>query len=163
MLAAAKGAIAETLLSREMRRGAEPEMPYDDWPEGLKLGECRLAFDGVNLAFAAGGQGFGGSGAAVEGGEMDIWIQPLDGSAPPRALISTPAYESDAVFSPDNRWLAYTSNESGRNEVYVRRHSVDGGVAGKSIQVSGADASARKPARCHAPVGSPVAVAAMHT
>jgi Tol biopolymer transport system component len=121
---------------REMRRGAEPETPFDNWPEGLKLGECRLGFDGVNLAFAAGGQGFGGSGVAVEGGEMDIWIQPLDGSAPPRALISTPAYESDAVFSPDNRWMAYTSNESGRNEVYVRRHSVDGGVAGESILVS---------------------------
>jgi dipeptidyl aminopeptidase/acylaminoacyl peptidase/predicted Ser/Thr protein kinase len=121
---------------REMRRGAEPETPFDNWPAGLKLGDCRLGFDGVNLAFAAGGQGFGGSGVAVEGGEMDIWIQPLDGSAPPRTLISTPAYESDAVFSPDNRWLAYTSNESGRNEVYVRRHSVDGGVAGRSIQVS---------------------------
>jgi hypothetical protein len=35
-------------------------------------------------------------------------------------LLQTPADEFGAVFSPDGRWLAYTSNQSGRFEVYVQ-------------------------------------------
>lgn len=37
-----------------------------------------------------------------------------------RALIQTPYSENGAAISPDGRWLAYDSNESGRTEVYVR-------------------------------------------
>ncbi len=37
-----------------------------------------------------------------------------------RALIHTAANEMTPEFSPDGRWLAYVSNESGRNEVYVQ-------------------------------------------
>jgi serine/threonine-protein kinase len=40
---------------------------------------------------------------------------------PSDALLATPANESDARLSPDERWIAYFSDESGRNEVYVRR------------------------------------------
>ncbi len=35
-------------------------------------------------------------------------------------LVATPFNEHSGVLSPDGRWLAYVSNESGRNEVYVR-------------------------------------------
>ena len=35
-------------------------------------------------------------------------------------LVATPSYESGAQFSPDGKWLAYVSNESSQNEVYVR-------------------------------------------
>jgi Tol biopolymer transport system component len=35
-------------------------------------------------------------------------------------FLATPAREHMASFSPDGRWLAYTSNDSGRDEVYVR-------------------------------------------
>jgi len=35
-------------------------------------------------------------------------------------FLATPAREHMASFSPDSRWLAYTSNDSGRDEVYVR-------------------------------------------
>ncbi len=38
----------------------------------------------------------------------------------PRPLVATPAQESNAKLSPDGRWLAYVSNESGRVEVYVQ-------------------------------------------
>jgi serine/threonine-protein kinase len=38
----------------------------------------------------------------------------------PRAVLQTPFEESNAEVSPDSRWLAYQSNESGRDEVYVR-------------------------------------------
>ena len=37
-----------------------------------------------------------------------------------RPLIHTPANEMNPEFSPDGRWLAYVSNESGRHEVYVQ-------------------------------------------
>ena len=35
-------------------------------------------------------------------------------------LISTPFHESNPAFSPDSRWLAFTSNETGRAEVYLQ-------------------------------------------
>jgi eukaryotic-like serine/threonine-protein kinase len=36
------------------------------------------------------------------------------------ALVATPAYETSPALSPDGRWLAYVSDESGTSEVYVR-------------------------------------------
>jgi Tol biopolymer transport system component len=43
-------------------------------------------------------------------------------SAPttPQPLIATPAGEANGEVSPDGRWLAYQSNDSGRDEIYVR-------------------------------------------
>jgi Tol biopolymer transport system component len=50
--------------------------------------------------------------------QHDILVQPADGS-PARPYAATSADESAARFSPDGRWVAYTSDESGRAEVYV--------------------------------------------
>lgn len=49
----------------------------------------------------------------------DIWILPLDGDRKPIPFLSTPASEGFPSFSPDGRWLAYSSSESGRDEIYV--------------------------------------------
>lgn len=49
----------------------------------------------------------------------DIWAMPLAVDRKPFAFIATQFDENYARFSPDGRWLAYTSNESGRPEVYV--------------------------------------------
>jgi Tol biopolymer transport system component len=49
----------------------------------------------------------------------DLWILPLTGEGKPTPFLATPFSESQASFSPDGRWLAYTSDESGRFEVYV--------------------------------------------
>jgi serine/threonine-protein kinase len=50
----------------------------------------------------------------------DLWIMPMEGDHTPSALIRTPNSETHARVSPDGRWLAYQSNESGgRTEVYV--------------------------------------------
>jgi serine/threonine protein kinase/Tol biopolymer transport system component len=49
----------------------------------------------------------------------DIWILPLGKGATARPFIRSPAAEENAVFSPDGRFVAYTSNESGRREIYV--------------------------------------------
>jgi Tol biopolymer transport system component len=44
----------------------------------------------------------------------------LHGEPKPHAVVNTPAYEGGPVFSPDGRWLAYTSDDSGQMQVYVR-------------------------------------------
>jgi hypothetical protein len=50
----------------------------------------------------------------------DIGIFPIDGSAGARSLIATAGDEISPELSPDGRWLAYDSSESGRFEIYVR-------------------------------------------
>jgi Tol biopolymer transport system component len=54
------------------------------------------------------------------GGRGDIWILPLTGSRTPVPFAQTEFDERDPMFSPNGRWLAYQSDESGHNEVYVR-------------------------------------------
>lgn len=49
----------------------------------------------------------------------DLWVLPMTGDPKPRALLQTAFGESDGRFSPDGRWVAYVSNESGRAEIYV--------------------------------------------
>ncbi len=60
---------------------------------------------------------------------QDIATVPLDGSEPPNALWETPfSNEQHPEVSPDGRWLAYDSDESGNEEVWVRPYpNVQGG------------------------------------
>lgn len=51
---------------------------------------------------------------------LDIWILPLFGNRKAYPFLRTPYNESNSRFSPDGRWVAYVSNESGQLEVYVR-------------------------------------------
>jgi eukaryotic-like serine/threonine-protein kinase len=58
--------------------------------------------------------------------QRDIWVFRLsDHKAQP--FLRTPFIEGGATFSPDGRWLAYVSNESGRPEVYVQPYPRPGG------------------------------------
>ncbi|HYT65810.1 MAG TPA: protein kinase [Vicinamibacterales bacterium] len=50
----------------------------------------------------------------------DLWTVPLQRGATPQKLLAEPFTERDARISPDGRWLAYVSDESGRAEVSVR-------------------------------------------
>ncbi len=50
----------------------------------------------------------------------DVWVLAPGRDARPHPLIQTAADEWGAVFSPDGRFVAYTSDESGRSEVYLR-------------------------------------------
>jgi len=54
-----------------------------------------------------------------EKGDRDIRMLALD-TLQSSVLLATPFDETPGAFSPDGRWLCYTSNESGRSEVYVR-------------------------------------------
>jgi Tol biopolymer transport system component len=50
----------------------------------------------------------------------DLWLLHLEGPRTPKPLLQTPFNEGEARISPDGRFFAYTSDESGRPEVYVR-------------------------------------------
>ena len=51
---------------------------------------------------------------------FDIWLlRPERPAEPPVHLLHSAASENDAAISPDGRWLAFASNESGREEIYV--------------------------------------------
>jgi eukaryotic-like serine/threonine-protein kinase len=70
------------------------------------------------------------------GTPLSVWALPLDGNGEPEPLFNTGFDEDEPQISPDGRWVAYISNESGRFEVYVEpfrregervRVSIDGG------------------------------------
>jgi len=64
--------------------------------------------DGKTLAFGEKNPNTGG----------DLWVLSPEGDTAP--LLNSPFNEDAARFSPDGNWLAYVSNESGREEVYVQ-------------------------------------------
>ncbi len=57
----------------------------------------------------------------------DIYVLPLVDDRTPRPFIKTPFVELRSRFSPDGRWVAYQSNESGRFEIYVQAFPGPGG------------------------------------
>ncbi len=59
------------------------------------------------------------SGDPEVGYDRDLWILPLDGDRKPFAYVTGAGSQTDAQFSPDGRWIAYASNETGRYQVYV--------------------------------------------
>lgn len=66
-------------------------------------------------------------------GQSDVWVVPTQGARKPSPVLQSEYGEMNAHFSPDVRWIAYQSDESGRSEVYVRTFTPPG--------ASGSDAS----------------------
>jgi len=58
---------------------------------------------------------------------QDLWMVPLEGDRKASLILQTPFDEAAPSISPDGRWLAYLSNESGRLEVYIRAFPGPGG------------------------------------
>jgi Tol biopolymer transport system component/predicted Ser/Thr protein kinase len=56
----------------------------------------------------------------------DLWLLPLEGDHKPIPYLQTPFSETQGRFSPDGRWMAYVSNESGQDQVYVQTIPVSG-------------------------------------
>jgi hypothetical protein len=60
---------------------------------------------------------------------QDLWILPTEpspgGERKPIPFVVTPADETFGQFSPDGKWIAYSSDESGRREVYVQGFAPD--------------------------------------
>jgi eukaryotic-like serine/threonine-protein kinase len=86
---------------------------------------------------------------------LDLWLKPLTGE--PRPFLTTRFHEWGAKFSPDSRWVAFVSNESGGPEIYVapvqapgdrKRVSIAGGLTprwrqdGRELYYAAPDGSA---------------------
>jgi WD40 repeat protein len=54
---------------------------------------------------------------------LDLWVLPLLGERKPKLIVGTQFRETTARFSPDGHFIAYTSDATGRTEVYVRPFS----------------------------------------
>jgi tRNA A-37 threonylcarbamoyl transferase component Bud32 len=78
-------------------------------------------------AFEPGGRGIVYSGVPSPQAKEEIWRVGVDSGAAPSKVLATPFDNGAPSLSPDGRWLAYTANESGRDEVYVRSYPGAGG------------------------------------
>lgn len=92
-----------TALSDEASQ--DPEFPSSWSPDGRLLLYSRGYIDPAH-------------GAKIGG--RDLWLLEIDESRPPRTWFESEAEEKAPFFSPDGRHVAYTSDESGREEIYVR-------------------------------------------
>src|SRR5205823_3401104 len=62
---------------------------------------------------------------------FDLVVVSLEGDRKLEPLIASEFHETQGQFSPDGKWIAYTSNETGRFEVYVEPFPRGAGAAGK--------------------------------
>ncbi len=89
---------------------ADEALPEDyfQWP-------CDWSPDGRFLAFT-------NTGIAQIDSELkgDVWLIDMERGRKVIPLIQTPFHEAEPAFSPDGRWLAFISNESGQAEVYMQ-------------------------------------------
>lgn len=72
----------------------------------------------------------------VEAGRNDLWGLALGGERRTFPLVVTPANEVQGAISPNGRWLAYASDESGVLDVYVRPFTPSGSPASGKWQIS---------------------------
>lgn len=90
----------------------------DTYPESLTR-------DGSTLLFST---------SSSTNGE-DLWITSLATPKQAKPFLATQFYESDATISPDGRWVAYQSTESGKSEIYVR--DFPGGSSRVQVSIDG--------------------------
>jgi Tol biopolymer transport system component len=76
-------------------------------------------FDTVPMSFSPDGQYFVFT-VASPVTHSDLWIRRMDGKDSGKALVASKYEEEDAQISPDGKWIAYTSDESGPKEAYVQ-------------------------------------------
>ena len=56
----------------------------------------------------------------------DVWLLPMEGERKPTPILKTRFNETSGQVSPDGHWISYSSDESGRNEVYVQSFPTPG-------------------------------------
>jgi Tol biopolymer transport system component len=76
-------------------------LPFPSRPYAWSRGKLSLVYDQENVS-------------------GDTFLLPLGGNRQPQPLIATDFRNHRPAISPDGRWIAYTSNETGREEIYVR-------------------------------------------
>ncbi|HTS34975.1 MAG TPA: protein kinase [Candidatus Solibacter sp.] len=91
--------------------GEEREVLHIDNKNGSQIALCDWSPDGRYLLYRTGTSG--------EGDGFDLWALPLFGDRKPLPYLTGPGDQLYAEFSPDGKWVAYTSTETGRAEIYV--------------------------------------------
>jgi hypothetical protein len=66
---------------------------------------------------------------------MDLWAVPLIGDRTPHPVLNT-EFDDGGAVSPDGRWLAYRSDASGTQEIYVQSFMADGKAGGDRVGIS---------------------------
>jgi eukaryotic-like serine/threonine-protein kinase len=101
------------------------------------VGELELLLNGVNFPAEISPDGrfilFDHRGVRTQ---LDVWALPLFGDRKEFPLLNSAFDEREPQLSPDGRWLAYCSDESGSYEIYVRPFSADGKVGDDKRRVS---------------------------
>ena len=103
----------------------EPQKLLERKNTGVGLRPQSFTPDGLRLAF---------DDNVISGVGVEIWTLPLDLSDPehpkpgkPEPFLTTAVRQVDAAFSPDGKWMAYSSNESGIDDIFVRPFPGPGG------------------------------------
>jgi dipeptidyl aminopeptidase/acylaminoacyl peptidase len=106
------------------------------WIRADRVGEAQRLTDGQTLqapnSFSPDGKRLAYSQQSADG-HSEIWTAPVEGDSDhPRLgkaepFLRTPFNVTQPAFSPDGRWLAYSSDETGRLEVYVQPYPGPGG------------------------------------
>lgn len=116
------------------------------WIRADGAGEAQLLLESKNslgpYSFSPDGKRLAYSQQNAETGS-DLWTLPLDTSDPehpkpgkPELFLRTPFKALDPSFSPDGRWISYSSTESGRREVFVRPFPGGGASGAGRWQIS---------------------------
>ena len=106
--------------------GGSPELVFDPEPlRGPAIAALQdLSPDGRHLIYTA---------YATKTSHLELWASALSGDRKPFAVAQGGFDIGQAVIAPDGHWVAYTSNETGRNEVYVQSFPMSGGKRAISI------------------------------
>ncbi len=86
-----------------------PDAPREIFDTGKDLRLWDIAADGKTIFYSAVGQGTA----------SDMWCADLDSTTAPRLLRATPEGDNTCQLSPDGKWLAFASAESGQPQIYV--------------------------------------------
>jgi hypothetical protein len=100
---------ATRVVTRAVDGGQETDL------SGLAFFPSTISPDGAVLA-----------GRAITTGSFDVVILQLAGGRPLAPVIASAANETEAAFSPDGRYLAYQSDETGRSEIFVQAYPSGG-------------------------------------
>ncbi len=97
-------------------------LPASEIPGTLGAAQVRCSGDGKYIAFTT----------SSNSTKLDIYAFALTPGAKPQPVMQSPANESMPDISPDGKWLAYQSDQSGRSDIYVTSFP----VPGAQVQVS---------------------------
>ncbi|MBI2686462.1 MAG: serine/threonine-protein kinase [Acidobacteria bacterium] len=120
----------ETMLAVRADGAGQPEILSPGWRSN-------------GISFSRDGKLAAGSyNSPSEAGDFDIWVAPVEsGTGTPRlgkpvTVAGGAGSQVEPAFSPDGRWMAYMSNETGVHQIYVVSLTADGRPAGGKWQIS---------------------------